>query len=131
MSNFTPLVHQEFEFQGDIIKVTYSRLKRVDMLGVIPYMKKLGEVQGEMVMVDDLPTFPDADEEAQGEALREILDQLIDVLPDYVTSFKGLKDADGDAVEIKTVINEFYFLSLATQIAVQMISDSSATEGNV
>ena len=116
MSNFTPLVNQEFEFQGDQIKAQYSRLKRSDMLGVLPFMKQLGE---------------ESDEEKQQKAMNEILERLIDVIPNYMVSFTGLKDTDGKDISIETVVQEFYFVQLAAQIATKMVSDSSATEGNV
>ena len=118
MSNFTPLVNQEFEFQGDVIKTSYSRLKRQHMLGVMPAMKSLQEA------------VTDGDEDKQQEAINEILDKLIDVIPEYMKSFSGLKDSDGNEINIETVVNEFYFLSLAAQIATQIVKDSSATEGN-
>jgi len=112
MSNFTPLVKQEFEFQGDSIKVTYSRLKRADMLKVLPLMKAL-----------------EGDDTNQ-EVINEILELLIETIPSYVKSFSGLTDAEGNDVKIETVVDEFYFLPLAAQIALRMIKDSSATEGN-
>jgi len=130
MSNFTPLVEREFEFQGDIIKATYSRLKRNDMLKVLPLMKNLNEVQGDVVMVDGMPTFPNADIEKQQAVINDVLTALIDSVPNYIKSFSGLKDADDNDVDIETVTTEFYFLNLAAKIALQMIKDSSATEGN-
>ncbi len=112
MSNFTPLVEHEFEFQGDVVKTTYSRLKRNDMLKVLPLMKSL------------------KDDSENQEVINEILELLIDSIPGYITTFSGLKDADGNNIEIETVVEEFYFLTLAAQIALQMIKDSSATAGN-
>jgi len=112
MSNFTPLVKQEFEFQGDAVKITYSRLKRAEMLKVLPLMTSL------------------KGEDTEQSVVHEILELLIESLPNYVESFSGLTDAEGNDVEIGTVCDEFYFLPLAAQIALQMIKDSSATEGN-
>ena len=114
MSNFTPLVKREFDFQGDTVKVSYSRLKRLDMLKVLPVMQKLGN-----------PENPNQD------AVQEILELLIESLPGYVKDFSGLVDSEGQSIEIQAVVDEFYFMPLAAQIAVQMITDSSATEGKV
>jgi hypothetical protein len=107
MSNFTPLVDHEFEFQGDTVKVRYARLKRTEMLKVLPLFKKLAE------------------SEDQQDGVNEILELLIDSIPEYVKEFSGLLDANGNPVTIDVVIADFYFLQLAAQIAMQMIKDSS------
>ena len=107
MSNFTPLVNHEFKFQGDVVKVTYSRLKRTEMLKVLPLFKKV------------------EDSENQADVVNEILELLIDSIPDYVKAFSGLIDAEGNQVAIDQVVSGFYFLNLAAEIAMQMIRDSS------
>jgi hypothetical protein len=117
MSNFTPLVNQEFEFEGDTIKVTFSRLLRKHMLAAMPLMKKLADAQDK------------EDEQGKQDVINDILNEIVDVIPEYVKSFEGLNDAEGDAISIETVCSEFYFMKLAAEITTSVLVASSGTEG--
>ena len=120
MSNFTPLVAKTYTFEGDEVKVEFSRLKRKHMLSVTPHLSK----------IDDVKTAQDAKPE-QLEAINELLNDIIDVIPEYVSSFTGLKDNNGLEIRIQSVVDDFYFLRLAIEIALDMIRASSPVrEGN-
>ena len=107
MSNFTPHITFETDFEGDHITAKLSRLKRKDMTTVARYV--------------------DVDEEgnlAGGLDVEQMIEFAAEVLPRYVEEFKGLKDADGNAISIETVVDEAYFLPLVTEL-VSALFDAS------
>jgi hypothetical protein len=123
MSNFTPLVTREYEFEGDKVTISFSRLKRKHMLEVMPYLSVLAGL-------DEETPLEDYTEEQQG-ALNEVINSIIDVIPDYVHNFEGLLSVDNSNVGIETVVDDFYFLALASMIALDMVKESSPVkEGN-
>ena len=123
MSNFTPLVNKEYEFDGDAIKVTFARLKRKHMMSSLPAMSKLANAR---MNKDD----PVTDE--QQEAINEILNNLADILPQYVQEFSGLTDTNGAPISIETVVEDMYFMRLCAMIAMDVVRESSvAMEGKV
>lgn len=117
MSNFTPLVTRTYEFEGDTITVKFSRLKRKHMLNAMPALSNLNAAE---------------DEVAKNVALNEFLNDVIDVIPEYVKEFNGLNDSEGNAISIETVIDDFYFLKLAAEMSMDMVKESAPLmEGNV
>ena len=119
MSNFTPLVTQEYEFEGDTVSITFSRLKRKDMIGAMPALQALQQAKEA------------EDNELMGSAINDVLNSIVDVIPDYVKEFSGLNDVMGEPVPIETVCSEFYFVKLVMQIAIGMLEVSSGKEGKV
>lgn len=117
MSNFTPQVYKEYEFDGDTVKVTFSRLKRKHMLRATPAINKLQSME-------DVP-----DSEKFG-AMADVLDSIIDAIPEYVHEFEGLTDSQGQPVSIQTVVDDFYFLELASRLAGDMVEASAPLIGN-
>jgi hypothetical protein len=120
MSNFTPLVTREYEFEGDKISMTFSRLKRKHMLGAMPALKTMRDLQDESASDDRMQT-----------AMGDVLTAIVDHVPDYVTEFKGLTDENGNPISIETVCNEFYFMALSAQICNDVLQASTGTEGKV
>ena len=117
MSNFTPLVSKTYEFEGDTVRVEFKRLKRKHMLNAIPALKRLQESDGD---------------EAQLEKVNEFVNEIIDVIPEYIEVFDGLLDNQGQPITIETVIDDFYFLKLASQISMDMVKESSPqAQGNL
>ena len=117
MSNFTPLVERTYEFEGDTVKVVFSRLRRKDMLAAMPAFKRLNDL--------------DEDAPERMEAVNDILNDIADSLPNYVKEVSGLTASDGSAVDIKTIVEEMYFMKLCAEIATDVMSESSAQGGNV
>ncbi len=117
MSNFTPLVTKTYDFDGDKVTVIFARLKRKDMLAVLPAYKRLN----------------DADENSaeKAEAINDILNGIADSLPGYVKELTGLNDSKGNAITIETVVDEMYFMKLSSLIAADMMAESSIPGGNV
>ncbi len=117
MSNFTPLVEREYDFDGDHIKVTFARLTRKDMLASMPAFLKLDKAEEGS---DDYNA-----------AINDVLNNISDSMPNYIRSFEGLTNAEGEQITIDTVVNEMYFMVLCAQIATDMMKESSVTGGNV
>jgi hypothetical protein len=116
MSNFTPLVTKEYDFDGDKVKVTFSRLLRKDMLNVMPAFAKLNAA-GEGSRDHD-------------DAVNDILNGLADSLPHCVKSFTGLNDSTGSPISIETVVGEMYFMRLCVLISMDVVKESGAPKGN-
>lgn len=117
MSNFTPLVNKTYEFDGDTVHVTFARLRRKDMLTVLPVFSKLKDSE--------------ENSEEWTEGINDVLNELADLLPDYVKEFKGLLDSEGNAIEIGTVAVEMYFMKLSAMIAMDLIKESGVPGGEV
>ena len=115
MSNFTPTVSKEYEFDGDTVNVVFSRLLRKDMLTVLPAFLKLNKAE------------EDSDEYRDG--INGILNNLAEVLPNYVSKMEGLNDADGVAITIDQVVNEMYFMQLCAMIVLDLIKESGVPGG--
>ncbi len=115
MSNFTPLVKREYEFDGDVIQVTFARLNRKDMVNVLPSFIKIKNAEKE----SDLFL----------EGINDVLNDLADLIPIYVKTFEGLNDAEGNVITIETVVNEMYFSKLSTMIAMDLIKESGVPSG--
>lgn len=110
MSNFTPLVEKEYEFEGDNVKIRFARLKRVHMLRALPAFYEIADK---------------TDDENFLSKAGHLLGDIIDEIPGYVKEFEGLKDANGEPVSIMTVCEDFYFTRLAMQIAMDMVKESA------
>ena len=115
MSNFTPLVNKTYEFDGDTVNVQFRRLNRKHMLAAMPAFKKLRDAEGS--------------DDNTHEAINDLLNDIADLLPEYVTTFEGLNDANNNVVGIETVINEMYFMRLCALIAVDVMRESSVSGG--
>jgi len=114
MSNFTPLVTKEYDFDGDHITVTFSRVTRKHMLASMPAFLKIQE----------------ADEDNRAEIINDVLNDIVDVIPNYVKSIEGLNDVEGNRIKIETVVTDMYFMRLCALIANDMMRESSAPGGN-
>lgn len=114
MSNFTPLVAKQYEFDGDKVHIKFSRLKRKDMLKLMPSIQKMQRTD---------------DEATTAEAIGEMLADSLEFLPKYVKEINGLVDADGNPVGIETVSEDMYFVELATKIVTDLMSESSLGMG--
>ena len=115
MSNFTPLVHFDIEFDGDNISMDLHRLKKACMIKIAPHLpEEIGE-DGKVKM-----------EFADEMQLLNILDEL---LPNNVDNFTGLKTADGIPITLDAMIKEGYFIPLASNILGKLVSITNPTKG--
>ena len=108
MSRFTPLVQKEYTFEADKITVLFSRLKRKHVMKLLPHIATLGEKSSEKSAV---------------------LNEMLDVIPEYITSLQGLVDSQGIAVTSDTVFEEVYFMELAMAITMDVIAESMPMMG--
>lgn len=114
MSNFTPLVTREYEFDGDTVKVTFSRLRRRDMLNVLPSFQALGEME------EGSPEY--------NAGMQSVLNDVADILPNCVKTIEGLNDTEGNPVPLDSIINEMYFMKLSALITVDLIKESGVSK---
>jgi hypothetical protein len=114
MSSFTPLVAKQYEFDGDKVHIKFSRLKRKDMLKLMPSIQKMQSSD---------------DDAVKSEAIGEMLAESLEFLPKYVKEINGLVDAEGTPVSIETVADDMYFVQLATEIVTDLMSESSLGMG--
>ena len=113
MSKFSLTDKFETTFEGDVIHVVMSKLKRKDYLKITPFVK-IDEVTKEVKMsFNDEQTF---------------LDVAADLLPTYVENFDGLKDDNGKPIEVKTVVEHVYFLKLTSELVSQLMKNSGLQE---
>jgi hypothetical protein len=108
MSNFTPLVKKQYDFEGDTVTVRFARMRRKHMLKMIPKIQSAQDDQDKVV---------------------DVLNDLLEMLPEYVKEFDGLTNAAGEPVTIDVVADDMYFSGLASDIAMDVLNESSAFEG--
>ena len=111
MSNYSPLVDFEIEFEGDTIKMRLKQLTRDVFLAWMPHLSNVDE-NGAL----------------SAEATLKLIAEAGDVLPKFVKDFKGLKDADGNAVGIDVVVSEVYFMQLMSDIVRKLIEISQVSD---
>ncbi len=115
MSNFTPLVKKQYEFDGDTVHVSFSRLSRKAMLDVLPSFNKLNSAE------KGTPEF--------SEGVNDVLNTLADALPSCVKTVSGLKDTDGSDIVIQQIVDEMYFMVLLSEITMDLIRESGVPGG--
>ncbi len=116
MSGYMPTVRFETEFEDDRITMTLRMLERKVFMNWMPYFSKLDD-DGNLTNQEDII---------------KLVNESADMLPDYVNDFTGLKDANGNAVDLKAVIRDVYFIQLVSTIVAELIkiSQMSKTEGD-
>jgi len=118
MSNFTPLVKKEFEFEGDKVWVTFSRLRRKDMLELIPLLGSLKTVDG------------GEETEEKRRVTAQAIEMMYGLLPTYIQKMDGLKDTEGNDISVETLSTEVYFMALATDIVLAVLNESIVLDGS-
>ena len=112
MSKYTPMVEFETVFEGDTVKMKLKQLSRKTFLGWMPYFAKTDE-NGKLSPEDTL----------------KLVNEAADILPEHVVEFKGLKDTDGNAIDLAVVVEEVYFIELVSEIVMRMIEICSVGKG--
>ena len=104
MSNFTKSLVEKFNFDGDEVTVTFTRLKRKHLISLAPHMT----ADGNIAFSDQV----------------KFMDAAAEVLPDIITSMTGLKDSDGNALTVEDVVNETYFVGLVSDLMTKVMEHS-------
>jgi len=112
MGHFSKVVEQEITFDGDLLKIKMRRMKNKHMLHIGPALSEPFE------------------KSSGGLLLRtsKLVDVAKEPLAECVTELSGLKDADGNALEFKDILEESYFLPLLDQILGMLIQVSVMSE---
>ena len=106
MSKYTPLVKKSYPFEGDTVTVLFKRLTRAQMLQLTPF----------------LPDSEDAVMSNEENIL--LMDETTKCLKDNIAENSGLKDPDGNALDLKDCIDDSYFMGLASLISADMMTES-------
>lgn len=110
MSKYLPTIKYSTEFEGDAIEVELLRLSRKDYMDIITNSAaEIGE--GGAAKVDVVKVVNN-------------LNNFSDKLVDHVKVFKGLKDADGNALNFKDIVNTTYFTELVMDVMKELIEKS-------
>ncbi len=107
MSKYAPLVHFETEFENDVVTMDLDQLSRKTLLSWTPYMSEIDE-----------------DGKLNEEMTIKLVGEAAEILPEYVQNFSGLKDMDGNAIQIETVIEKIYFIELVSEMVMELIEIS-------
>lgn len=119
MSGYTPSLVYETQFDGDHVVFRVKRVRRDLFRKIMPFLPTNEE--GEFVENVRMS-------HAQG---MEMLDVVIDDLPQYVESMEGLRDSAGNQLKFEDIVNETYFQVLLMQLVGFMLSNSRPSEEEV
>ena len=108
MSGFTKSVTFKTTFDGDEVVCKMDRLSRKDMAKFAPYIDQTTAGEAGMKFSDHI----------------QMLEFACEVLPSYVKSLHGLKDAGGEPLELDTVLSESYFMQLVADILRELLECS-------
>jgi len=112
MSKFTKQFRTTYNFEGDVVNVTMTRLKRKDAIKLAPFMTEPDEDGKVTMALEDSMKFADAANV---------------ILVNCITEFEGLKDAGGNALSKEDVFgaeSEAYFMSLTSEIISDLMDAS-------
>lgn len=109
MSGFTKSVPFTTQFDGDEVRMKLARLSRGDLAKFAPYIETAKESGGVMRFKDSM----------------EMVDVAAQIIPQYVSQFQGLNDADGEPVDLETALEQSYFLPLVSVIIGRLVEVSS------
>lgn len=115
MGNFTRAFTKHYDFDGDKVTVSMSRLKRKDALTLSPYMQQTNDGV-DMAFSTQL----------------EFMDAAANILPNCIKSVTGLI-VDGEPLDLKNeedsdlLYTDMYFLPLLTDILKDVMTESFAT----
>lgn len=118
MGNYTPLVSHSVSFDGDLVTMNIRRLKRADMMKLLPYLSERTNANGE---TETVVAFS---------SQAELFDVVSEMLKGYVTNFTGLKMADGENVSLENALDEAYYIPLVSDIVAKLIEVSQLDEAD-
>lgn len=100
MSRYIPQQRFETDFQGDMVSMLLKPLRYGHLMRVLPALEA-------------------------GDGGGSFVSQLQEILPEYVSDFSGLKDADGNALPFSLVLEQSFFAELMMAIGTKVIELSS------
>jgi len=93
-------------FDGDNVEFTLTGLSRKDVILLTPLFEKVSKNI--------------TDEEANN-----IANTFMDVAKPHVVSMVGLKDGEGNAIDVDTMLSEQYFFSLSGEVVNHLMEKSN------
>lgn len=111
MSGYKKKFTAKREFDGDTVVVEFSPMKRKHMLALTEYI-----------------TFDDSGKPQPKGDPAKMLETMTSILSDCVTWISGLVDSDGETIAKETVLEDVYFMDLATWLFTELSSQSRIVE---
>ena len=118
MSKFTKQFKKEYNFEGDVISVTMTRLKRKDAIKLAPYMNEPDEDGKVSMALEDSMKFADAANE---------------IILKNIVEFSGLYDGANVQLNKEDVFgedSEVYFMPLTSDIITDLMEESFVGGGD-
>lgn len=104
MGNFTKQITKTYEFDGDIVTVTMTRLRRIDAMVLTPFIKQYGDGSVKMSFGEQI----------------DFINTAADILPNCIKSFSGLfiegVEVTRESEEFNIIMEDMYFMSLLSDI---------------
>ena len=119
MSGFTKEAEKTYQFDGDEVVVKYSNLSRGDMMVLAPVLPKTTTSDdGEQVVSGTVDLSQSM----------EMMDVAAGIMKNRIKSMAGLNDSDGNNITKDVMLNEVYFVGLASDILADMMNSSFLKE---
>ena len=118
MSKFTKQFKKEYNFEGDVVCVTMTRLKRKDAIKLAPYMSEPDEDGKVSMALEDSMKFADAANE---------------IILKNIVEFSGLYDGANLQLNKEDVFgedSEVYFMPLTSDIITDLMEESFVGGGD-
>ncbi len=106
MSNYIPLVKKTYDFEGDTVIVTFKRLTRAQMISLTPFLPETEET------------------EMTNEQNVNLMENVSECVSENMVECSGLRDAEGNALDLKEHIDDMYFMELVTLISTDLMESS-------
>ena len=107
MSKYLPVIEFTTTFQDDTVKVTLEPIDRATFVKV-------------------LPTFQQAQrDQAADERFNKIYGTACEVLSTHMKSIVGLRDVNGAAIALETVLSKMYFSKLVSEIFMRLMAEAT------
>lgn len=114
MSRYMPTFSRKTTFDGDEVTAVFKQVPKSLMMQA-----------SELVEMRDGKAQPRSDV-----SVERTMKHVDDVVRDSLNSLSGLKDSEGNAISIETVLRDSYFIDLVQWAYTQATSGSTLTEGD-
>lgn len=112
MSNFTPNIEFDTEFDGDKVKFVMKRLTNAQMMKIGAEAVNASKEQNTTAILSSIQTLVGSRE----------------ILKDRIESVEGLKDKNGNAISIDVLLDNAYFMQLLDRASRFLIDQSMLLE---
>ncbi len=116
MSRFTKNFVYETEFDGDKIKVTFSQMRRKNMLALTPFMKTIDK---------EIKVIVSAEQQV------EFMETAAGILKERIVNMSGLVDINGEPLKFTDIEESVYFTPLFSDLLSELMQRSTLSNEQV